>query len=221
MLNIVLFLLAILIIVVLIKMLKLGKRAAKIFGIVIFSVVLAAAGIAGWVSYSDHQNALAREAKLKDWANGVADYSLNHTNTLAEILANPDVSEQDKEYARMHEKDLPHIVYMPTVVGYARALRSARGLSVPFVGSQSDDMTLTKTAVHVDQGVDGVKDVVVLSYDSVLYSYEAADLVRAGFKGSSFASIFSLDGSKMYNRHGQWEQTKPLALEKFKSAKEL
>ncbi|HIE8239215.1 TPA: hypothetical protein ACXPQL_004122 [Salmonella enterica] len=217
MLNFVLFLLAVVLIIVIVKVLP-GK-AFKTIGLIALAVVVLGAGAYGVMQWQQQERQQAEDAKLLKFAEDAAAYARFMKTDINQLLADPTVPEQDKNYMRSHMDKVKELTYMPYFMKYASNLRSARGLGQSIYGN-TDDSNETKQAVHLTNSVEGVNDVVILSWDGLLTTYEAKKLAEMGFKGGVFMVIYNLDGSRYYStRKNQWIDSDDLAKSHYDNAR--
>lgn len=214
----VLFLVAVLLIIVIVKMLP--RSAWKGIAIVFGVIVLAGAGIVSYTLYREHSQEAARKANLLDYANDVQFYAISHRWTAADLENSPRATPQEVEYARQHADELKDAVWMPGIEEYAKRARAVKNLSALYVSEYTGRWA--KNAAHLDgTGIDGVTDVIVLSDNYIVSDWEARELGSLGFKESVFIKYYSLDGSRVYSsKQRKWIESDAKSTTVFNSAHE-
>lgn len=202
MLGLVLFLVAVLLIIVIIKILP--RRAWKWIGVAVGIVTLVCVAIVGYSQYQEYSQEVARKANLMAYAQDVAFYASSHRWTAADIQNSPHATPKDVEYAKQHAEELKDSVWMPDIEDYAKRARTVKGLTSLYVSTYTNRWT--KNAAHLlDKGIEGVTDVIILSDNYIVSEWEAKELADHGFKDAVFIKYYSLDGSRVYNsKQGKW-----------------
>ncbi|MCP2005368.1 UNVERIFIED_ORG: hypothetical protein J2Y78_003908 [Buttiauxella agrestis ATCC 33320] len=202
MLGFVLFLVAVLLIIVIIKILP--RSAWKWICVAVGTVAFVCVAIVGYFQYQEHSQEVARKANLMAYAQDVAFYASSHKWTAADIQNSPHATPQDVEYAKQHAEELKDAVWMPDIEDYAKRARTVKGLTSLYVSTYTNRWT--KDAVHlIDKGIEGVTDVIILSDNYILSEWEAKELADQSFKDSVFIKYYSLDGSRVYSsKKGKW-----------------
>ncbi|CZX84478.1 TPA: hypothetical protein ACJJYF_003504 [Enterobacter cloacae] len=218
MLSFVLFLVAVLLIVVIIKILP--RRAWKWIGVTIGIVALISVAIVGYFQYQEHSQEADRKANLMAYARDVAFYASSHRWTATDIQNSPHATPQDVEYAKQHADELKDAVWMPDIEDYAKRARKVKGLTSLYVSTYTNRWN--KNAVHLtDKGIEGVADVIILSDNYIVSEWEAKELADQGFKDSVFVKYYSLDGSRIYSsKKGKWIDSDTKSKAVFNTANE-
>lgn len=218
MLGFVLFLVAVLLIIIIIKILP--RRAWKGIGIAFGLVALVCVAIVGYIQYQDHRQEVARKANLMAYAQDVAFYATSHRWTASDIQNSPHATPQDVEYAKQHAEQLKDAVWMPDIEDYAKRARTVKGLTSLYASEYTNRWT--KNAAHLDgKGVQGITDVIILSDNFIVSEWEAKELADQGFIDSVFVKFYSLDGSRVYSsKQSKWIDTDAKSKESFNNAKE-
>jgi hypothetical protein len=218
MLGFVLFLISVLLIIIIIKILP--RRAWKWLGVSVGIVVLVCVAIAGYTQYQEHSQEVARKANLMSYAQDVAFYASSHKWTAADIQNSPHATPQDVEYAKQNAEELKDAVWMPDIEDYAKRVRTVKGLTTLYVSTYTDRWT--KNAAHlIDKGIEGITDVMILSDNYIVSEREAKELADQGFKDAVFVKYYSLDGSRIYSsKKGKWIDSDAKSKAVFNTAKE-
>lgn len=218
MLGFVLFLVAVLLIILIIKILP--RKAWKGIGVAIGIVVLVCVAIVSYFQYQEHNQEVVRKANLMAYGQDVAFYASSHSWTAADIKNSPHATPQDVEYAKEHAEELKDAVWMPDIEDYAKRARVIKGLSPLYIST--DTNRWTKNAAHLKgKGIKGVTDVMILSDNYIVTVWEAKELADQGFENAVFIKYYSLDGSRAYSsKRGKWIDSDAKSKETFNVANE-
>ncbi len=223
MINIVLFLLAVLLVTVIIKLLKLGKRTVKVIGsILLIIVVLCAVGFAV-IAYNENQEITAYIEKLKAYSTTIDEYAETRGYTVGNILSDSSgkFDEEAKAYFRAHEKELDptkKVTMISDVVAFANTYRSANGISTG--RAYIDVVSGEKTTLHLERPLKGQADIVIVFYPYFIDSWDTKKLVQNGVYDAWLFKIYNLDGTKIFSLRNGWSLSTEHNAEMFDNAKD-
>lgn len=214
----VLFLIAVILMIIIIKLLP--RRAWKWIGIAVAVVVLFCVAIVGYFQYQEHNQEVTRKANLMAYAQDVSLYAKSHHWTLADIENSPHVTPQYVEYMKHHVEKLKDAVWMPGIEDYAKRARTVKGLTSLYTSEYTNRWV--KNAVHLtSKGIEGVTDMIILSDNYIVSAWEAKELAEQGFKDSVFIQYYSLDGSRIYSsKYAKWVDSDTKNKSRFNDASE-
>ncbi|OUC36819.1 putative membrane protein [Enterobacter sp. J49] len=222
MLNIVLFLVALLLVIVIVKLLKPGKRVAKIFASLIIAILVLCGVGYSILKYNESQDKAAYIEKLKVYSSKIDEYAKTHSYTVGDILADKSgkFDEETKNYFKSQVKTIEptkKLTMIADVVAFANNYRSANGISTG--QTYSDYYSRGKTTLHLNEPLKGQVDVVIVFYNYFIDSWDAVKLVENGMYEGWLFKIYNLDGTETYSLKKGWSPSTSHDYEMFGDAK--
>lgn len=185
MINLVLFLLAIVLVIVICK--NLSRKALVVIGKALLVVVGLCVLAGGYLWWHDQQNAAEYQAKR-----------VKESQDLVTFFNDVD------QWARDHadkSKEGYYTIDNKLVQQYAYNLKQARNYS--FMFNTYSSLPDNEGAISLDQPLDGVKEIKV-ACDAGFWISSCTDAVKKGYRGGFMLQIYTLDGSKVYSRSRGW-----------------
>lgn len=203
--NLVLFLVAILLTVLIFKWVKPSKKVYK--GVIMF-ITLCCVAIAGVMAYSSYTETQAKEqyaTKIKEYSKAMDQYSDSHRIQIKDIINDKTgkYSDDMKQYFRDNKMDAPKgIVLLTDLQTFADNYKSAHSI---YSGNPADNVGKRESIVlNLEVPVGGVRDVVAVFNGYFINDDDVKTLLDNGVIKSWFFDLYNLDGTQIYHNEKGW-----------------